>query len=195
MNQIFYNWNIVLGSSSPRRQDLLSRLGIEFEIRTKDFDEQIVEEIPNHEQPEFLARRKSKQLELRAGECLITSDTSVLYQNKILNKPKDEQDAFEMLNELNGNWHEVWTGVALRTTKKMHSFSTMTKVHLREMKDEFLRSYIADYNPYDKAGAYGIQEYFGYVVVDKIEGCYLNVMGLPLSNLKFELDHFLNLRK
>jgi len=188
----FDTWDFVLGSSSPRRQDLLGRLGLEFEIRTVDFDERISEDIALSEQPEILALRKSNQIELNSNrECLITSDTSVIFRNEILNKPQNKAEAMQMLSSLNGNWHEVVTGVCLRTAEGVLSFSESTQVHFRTMGQEFIEDYIDDYQPYDKAGSYGIQELFGYIVVDKIEGCYFNVMGLPLSRLYLEMEKFL----
>ncbi|MCB9246411.1 MAG: septum formation protein Maf [Flavobacteriales bacterium] len=181
-------WTLVLGSASPRRQELIKGLGIPVRISPSDIDETVPELIPPELQPEYLAIRKgdacTKPVE---WECLITSDTSVLLNGEILNKPADESEALAMLKKLSGRYHDVYTGVCLRTSTEQRVFTEVSRVHFKEMSDAEYRYYVSKYNPYDKAGSYGIQEWIGYVAVDRIEGCFFNVMGLPLSKLYSEL--------
>lgn len=188
------NHHFILGSSSPRRQALLGNLNIDFEIRTRDFDERSPDDPDIRKHPEIISRRKSAELgDLSEQSCLITSDTSVIHRGSILNKPASDEEALAMLTAMSGQWHEVYTGVCLRSGARLHSFTEMTRVHFKELERELLRYYIDKYQPYDKAGSYGIQEWFGYVAVDRIEGCFFNVMGLPLSRLHEELLDFLSI--
>lgn len=184
----------ILGSSSPRRQALLGNLNIEFDIQTLDFDESAPDDPDKTRHPEIISRRKSNELGTLADkECLITSDTSVVLGDRILNKPADAEEARQMLSEMSGKWHEVYTGVCLRNASGMRSFTEMTRVHFKDLRPELIDYYIDTYKPYDKAGSYGIQEWFGYLAVDRIEGCFFNVMGLPLSRLHEEMLDFLSI--
>jgi septum formation protein len=176
---------IVLASKSPRRQALIGELGIPFEVRIKEVEEIYPETLDIYKVPEFLADLKAAPLrsELKKGEVLLTSDTVVVFNNTILGKPKDEQHSFEMLSTLSGEIHEVVTGVSLSSTEKEISFSSLTKVYFSELSPEEIQHYIETFKPMDKAGSYGIQEWIGYIGVQKIEGCYYNVMGLPLHDV------------
>ena len=176
---------IVLASKSPRRQALIGELGIPFEVRIKEVEEIYPETLDIYKVPEFLADLKAAPLrsELKKGVVLLTSDTVVVFNNTILGKPKDEQHSFEMLSTLSGEIHEVVTGVSLSSTEKEISFSSLTKVYFSELSPEEIQHYIETFKPMDKAGSYGIQEWIGYIGVQKIEGCYYNVMGLPLHDV------------
>jgi septum formation protein len=186
-------YSIILGSKSPRRKELLSGLGVQFEIRTLDTNEDYPNTISNREVPTFLAKLKAQALvdTLKAEEILITSDTIVLLENEILGKPKDASQAFEMLRKLSGKSHEVITGVHLRSQQKSKSFQVVTKVYFKELADAEIDYYIQNYKPFDKAGSYGIQEWIGYIGISKIEGSYFNVVGLPVSELYDELKLFI----
>jgi septum formation protein len=185
---------IILGSSSPRRKELLAGLGIDFQIRTKDTDEVYPQELPKGAVPVFLAELKAEAISstLKDSEVLITSDTVVLYENEILGKPKDYTEAVEMLRKLSGKSHDVLTGVHLRSIQSRKSFDVLTKVFFKTLSDEMIEYYVNTYKPYDKAGAYGIQEWLGNAAIYRIEGSYSNVMGLPVSELWDELQDFLN---
>lgn len=188
------NIKIILASKSPRRQQLIRDLGFNFEIRTKEVNEDFASHLKAEEIPLFLCEKKAAAFEGEIGdnEILITADTVVWVNNKIvLNKPESEGEAFEMLCMLNGNSHMVYTGVCLKTKDRQRSFFDGTKVYFNLLSDEELWHYIHKYNPYDKAGAYGVQEWIGYVGIEKIEGDFFNVMGLPLQKLYKELKVFL----
>ncbi|MBI1223304.1 MAG: septum formation protein Maf [Bacteroidetes bacterium] len=180
----------VLGSKSPRRQALLSELGIEFELRSADADESFPKDLSGREVPVFLADMKAAHIPIKDEECLITADTVVEVDNSILNKPGDEEEAFSMLSRLSGRSHWVHTGVCLRQMEKKKLFVESTRVFFRELSEEEIYYYIQNYQPFDKAGAYGIQEWIGHTAVERIEGCYLNVVGFPLPRLVRELKVF-----
>ncbi len=188
------NYSIVLGSKSPRRKELLSGLGIQFEIRTLDTDEDYPDNLNHREVPRFLAKIKADALleSLKSEEILITSDTIVLLENEILGKPADEKQAFEMLRKLSGKPHEVITGVHIQSKKRSKTFQVITKVYFKELADDEIHYYIQNYKPFDKAGGYGIQEWIGYMGISKIEGSYFNVVGLPVSELYEELKMFIS---
>lgn len=179
------NWKLILGSKSPRRQTLIKALGFEVEIRTKEVEEIYPPEMSAYDVPEHLARLKAEPLITSLGdnELLITSDTIVVLKNKILGKPADRNDAIHMLKQISGNTHEVITGVCITGQRITHSFSSITKVSFSEITDHEIEYYIDTCKPFDKAGSYGIQEWIGYIGISKIEGCYYNVMGLPLHDL------------
>ena len=176
------NYKIVLASQSPRRQDLLKDLGLNFTIKTADIDEVFPSHLVKQEIPLFLAEAKANAMMpgLKDSEILITADTIVWINNKAVNKPKDRADAFEMISNLSNNMHTVYTGVQLSTTTQKVSFFAETKVFFSELSPEEINYYIDKYKPFDKAGAYGIQEWIGYIGIEKIEGSYFNVMGFPL---------------
>jgi septum formation protein len=177
--------NIILGSSSPRRKELLAAMGFEFRTMSPDIDESFSDEMPVENVPAFLAESKANALadSLEKNDLLICSDTVVVLNNKILGKPIDTQNAFEILRQLSGNTHKVITGVALKSIEKTSVFSVHTNVSFSELSDQQIRYYIEKFQPFDKAGSYGIQDWIGLIGVKKIEGSYSNVMGLPTFEL------------
>tara|TARA_R110001592_G_scaffold276441_4_gene543547 strand:- start:1366 stop:1932 length:567 start_codon:yes stop_codon:yes gene_type:complete len=184
-------YRLILASKSPRRQELLRSLEVDFEIRTKEVDESFPATIPVNEVAEYLAVKKSQAIEdLKENELVITSDTTVLNEGKILNKADNAEEAFEMIRSLSGKTHQVITGVCLRSSTKKVSFSETTKVTFRALEKAEIEHYIQNYKPFDKAGAYGIQEWIGMVGIEKIEGDFYNVMGLPLHRLYKQLLSF-----
>ncbi|MCB0733386.1 MAG: septum formation protein Maf [Flavobacteriales bacterium] len=174
----------VLGSASPRRRQLLGGLGIEFKQISIDADESFSADMPINEVAEHLAVRKSNvYANLQPNELLITADTVVILGDAIINKPEDEDAAKSMIHRLSGEEHTVITGVCLRTLDKQHAFSEYTQVSFDPLPPEMVDFYVDTFKPLDKAGAYGIQEWIGYVGIKGIRGCYYNVMGLPLRSL------------
>lgn len=176
---------IILGSKSPRRQALIKELGFDFEIRTKEVEEIYPEELNIRLVPEYLAKLKASSLEndISDNEILLTSDTVVILNNQLLGKPKNRTESIQMLKNLSGNMHEVITGVYLYSTSIQKTLSSITKVYFSELTEEEIENYVDTFEPYDKAGSYGIQEWIGYIGISKIEGCYYNVMGLPLHDI------------
>jgi septum formation protein len=185
-------YQFILASKSPRRQYLLKDLGLNFEIRTKDVDESFPEQLQAQQIALYLAEKKAKAFEdgLTDQTIVITSDTIVWIENQVLNKPVDKADAIRMLQLLSGKMHEVYTGVCLKSKHKTESFFACTKVYFKPLSLQEIEYYVSNYNPYDKAGAYGAQEWIGYIAVEKIEGSYFNVMGLPLKELYEYLLNF-----
>lgn len=186
-------YKIVLGSQSPRRKELLKGLGIEFETRVKEIDEAFSPEMKKESIPLFLSIQKARVFNneiTNENLLLITSDTIVWIDDHALNKPADRSEAIEMLRSLSGRMHEVFTGVSLTSAEKQISFFEETKVYFKNLSQEEIEYYIDHYRPYDKAGSYGVQEWMGYVGMRRIEGCFFNVMGLPLSKLYAELEKF-----
>jgi septum formation protein len=183
---------IILGSKSPRRQELVKHLGYPVEIQVQDIDEHYPDTLKKQDIPEYLAILKAEPLKsnLKEDEVLLTSDTIVLLRGEVLGKPVDADDAIRMLKKLSGNTHEVISGVALTSIDKQHTFKHITKVTFRSLSLEEITSYVKQYQPMDKAGAYGIQEWIGYIGVTRIEGSYLNVVGLPLADVLEELKRF-----
>lgn len=182
--------HILLASGSPRRQELLRDMGVEFDVVTKPgVSEDYPEALNAKDVPEFIAREKAAAYlaDLKDGDILITADTVVVVDKRILGKPKDEDDARKMLKELSGRDHRVITGVAIATKAGVSSFSVKTKVTFRTLSADVIDHYVREFNPVDKAGAYGIQEWIGLVGIDYIEGSYQNVMGLPTQRLYAEL--------
>ena len=192
MNHLFLGFQLVLGSKSPRRQELLSGMGFDFKVRTKDTDESYSQSLSPDHVPVFLADKKANELaeELQSNELLITSDTIVLLENEILGKPTSVENAKEMLQKLSGKQHQVITGVHLKSLDKSVSFSVSTNVFFKSLSKEIIDYYVENFKPLDKAGAYGIQEWIGFVGIDRIEGSYYNVVGLPVSELWDELQKF-----
>lgn len=178
-------WKIVLGSQSPRRKQLMEGLEIPFTVRLSDTDETVDDSVPIREVAMHLAERKMEALLPGAAddELLVTADTTVILGDQVLNKPVDEADAVRMLTLLSGKMHEVITGVCMATTENQISFFDVTRVYFRTLSPETIRDYVKNHKPYDKAGAYGIQEKIGYVGIDHIEGCFYNVMGLPVRKV------------
>lgn len=175
------NYNLILASSSPRRQQFLKDLDIDFEIRLKPIDEIYPENLKTFEITDYLAELKSLPFkeELKENDILITSDTIVWFENKALGKPKNENDAFKIIKSLSGNYHEVITSICFTTNKLKKLVNETTKVYFKKFSDEEINYYVKNFKPFDKAGAYGIQEWIGLIGVEKIEGSYFNVMGLP----------------
>ncbi len=180
---------IILASKSPRRQELIKGLELQYKVFTYDVDESFDASLKQAEIPEYLAKKKAMAYEeiIQPNEVLITADTVVWVNDKVLNKPESEKEALEMLQTISGKMHEVYTGVCIRTHSQIHVFSERTEVFCNEMSDDDLWYYIKNYRPFDKAGSYGIQDWFGYSAVEKINGCFYNVMGLPVNRLKKEL--------
>ncbi len=185
-------YKLILASKSPRRQQLLKNLGLDFEIRTKELDEYFPEELGMTAIPEFLAQLKADAMKdtLQDDEILITADTIVWKDANVLGKPKTREEAIEMLKDLSGNQHQVITGMHLQSTQKKVTFHAVTEVWFDELTDDEISFYVDTYKPYDKAGAYGIQEWIGYVGINKIEGSFYNVMGLPVHKLYQYLKEF-----
>jgi septum formation protein len=187
------NYRVVLGSHSPRRKELLSGLGVPFEVRPMpDIDESYPVSLQAEEIPLYIARKKAKAYlpALKEDELLITADTIVWIHHTVLGKPADKADAIRMLQTLSGQTHQVMTGVCLTTQTKTISFSVTSGVRFATLAEEDIEYYVDNYRPYDKAGAYGIQEWIGYVAVEGIEGSFYNVMGLPIQRVYKELTKF-----
>ena len=179
---------IILASNSPRRKELLAGLGFEFEVRTlKGLDESYPEGLSMEEIPQYISRKKAAAYTLNPDELLITADTIVYLDGEVLGKPADEAEAKQMLRKLSGKTHQVVTGVTLSTTEMQHSFASVSQVTFAELLEEEIDHYVTHYRPLDKAGAYGIQEWIGYIGVTRIEGSYFNVMGLPVQRLYSEM--------
>ena len=178
-------YTLILASGSPRRQQFFKDLDLDFEIRLKEIEEIYPPELKAHEITNYLAELKASAFEgeLNPNEILITSDTIVWHNNTALGKPKDEQDAFEILKSLSNATHEVITSVCFKTNKKIEVLHEITKVTFNELSDESINYYLENYKPYDKAGSYGIQEWIGFIGVSKIEGSYANVMGMPTDKV------------
>jgi nucleoside triphosphate pyrophosphatase len=190
------NYEIILASQSPRRRYLLTELGIKF--RTSDLhvvDENYPSGLSKTEIPVFLSELKSDNYadNLTENQILITADTIVWFENNVINKPVDRLDAINILKSLQGNMHEVVTGVTLRSSRKKHSFYSHSEVYFASLSEEEIIYYVDKYNPLDKAGAYGIQEWIGYAGIKEIKGSYFNVMGLPVQKLYNELNNFINI--
>ena len=184
---------LILGSNSPRRRELLSALGLEFTLDAESsFVESPFEGGDAYALPLKMSEGKSMGFHrpLEENELLITADTVVITDGKVLGKPRDREDAIAMLRELSDKVHEVVTAVSLRSPEKMKSFSVTTKVTFGELTLDTIEYYVDNFRPYDKAGAYGIQEWIGYVGIKGIEGSYYNVMGLPVNRLYRELLDF-----
>ena len=186
-------YRIVLASNSPRRRELLSGLGISYEVRVlPDVEESYPAALPVGEIAEYIAREKAEAYKsvMTDDELLITADTVVVCKGEVMGKPVDEADARRMLHKLSGCTHQVTTGVCLTTTGAHRSFSVTTNVSFKNLSDEEIDYYVANYRPMDKAGAYGIQEWIGYIGVTGLEGSYFNVMGLPVQRIYKELCTF-----
>lgn len=187
------NYKIVLASNSPRRQELLSGLNLGYTVRVlPGIDESYPNDLEGEQIPMYISRKKADAYRNFMGEdeLIITADTVVCIHGKVLGKPKSLEEAKEMLRELSGNTHQVITGVCLTTKETQRTFSAMTQVTFDVLTEEEIEFYVKTYQPLDKAGAYGIQEWIGFVGVSKLEGSYFNVMGLPVQRLYQELKKF-----
>lgn len=183
-------YKVVLASNSPRRKQLLEQLGVNFTTRVlSGIDESYPQDLPVEEIAEYISQKKATAYceQMTEDELVITADTIVVCGNKVMGKPKDSEDACDMLRELSGKTHKVVTGVTITTKDKTISFSTITEVDFAELTEKEITYYVETYKPLDKAGAYGIQEWIGYVGVSGMKGSYYNVMGLPIFRLYQEL--------
>ena len=191
-------YDLILASRSPRRRQLLADCGLEFSLAG---DYEVVEEyprdLPADEVAAFLSRLKSEAYPEPLGgkDILITADTVVIADGRILGKPAGRETALDMLRSLSGRSHSVITGVTLRNGSRSRTFDSRTKVFFKQLSDEEIDYYVDRYRPYDKAGAYGIQEWIGYVAIERIEGSFYNVMGLPVQKLLTELEIFIELKE
>lgn len=187
MGNQFCTHKIILASGSPRRQQFLKDLQFDFEIRLKKIEEVYPEHLQGVEITNYLAQLKANAFEgsLLNKEVLVTSDTIVWFENKALGKPKDYEDAFKMLKAMSGKTHEVITSVCFKTNVKTETVFEVTKVTFKNLSDEVIHHYLKHYKPFDKAGAYGIQEWIGLIGIAKIEGSYTNVVGMP-TDVVFE---------
>ena len=179
-------YQIILASNSPRRKELMSGLGVDYVVKTlPDVDESYPDSLQGGDIPEFIACKKAGAYRsiLQPGELLITADTIVWLDGKVLGKPQGREGAVEMLRALSGKKHQVFTGVCLTTTEWQKSFTAASDVLFDELSDEEIAYYVDRYQPLDKAGAYGVQEWIGYIGVHSISGSFYNIMGLPIQKL------------
>lgn len=183
---------LILASKSPRRQALIAGLDIDFEIRLKEVEEIYPSDLAPELVPEFLAKLKAEPFldSLEDSEILLTSDTIVILDGRIMEKPKSEDEAKRMLTELSGHTHVVVTGVCISSNEQQKVFANQTKVTFLELTEEEIAFYISKYKPFDKAGSYGAQEWLGYVAIEKLEGSFYSVMGLPLHQVYQALKEF-----
>lgn len=187
------SYKIILASNSPRRKELLAGLDIPFEVVVKQgIDETYPDNLPSEEVPVYLSQLKAAAYHdtMTSDELVLTADTVVIVDDMILEKPNNSVEAYRMLSLLSGRNHQVVTGVSLTTLQKQRSFKVTTEVTFKELSDAEINYYVERYKPYDKAGAYGIQEWIGYVGVTSLKGSYFNVMGLPVQRIYEELLHF-----
>lgn len=194
LNEKIKNHNIILASGSPRRQEFFKALGLDFEIRLKPIAEEYPTRLRHFEISDYLAQLKALPFkdELKANDILITSDTIVWLNNKALGKPKNDADAFQMIKSLSNTTHEVITSVCFTTKTLEKTLNAITKVTFKDLSDEEISYYIHTFKPFDKAGAYGIQEWIGLIGVTKMEGSYFNVMGLPTHIVYRTLNDIVN---
>lgn len=186
------SYEIILASQSPRRQELLRDLGLQFKVQAMDVDETFPSNLGMTEIPVYLAELKATAFlpQLKDNQLVITADTIVWLDGKVLNKPSDYDDGFRMLKNLSGKKHQVITGVCLLSSNKKISFFASTDVWFKQLADNEIHYYLENFRPYDKAGAYGIQEWIGYIGINRIEGSFYNVMGLPVQSLYEHLKTF-----
>lgn len=189
LSEKFKDKNIILASSSPRRQELFKKLEIDFKIKVIPVEENYSSSLKGEEITSYLAKLKAAAFEgeISKNDIVITSDTIVWFKDRALEKPKNKQEAIEMLESLSGDKHEVYTSVCIQTLNAQHVFSDTTIVHFKQLTADEINFYVENYNPFDKAGGYGIQEWIGFIGVTRLEGSYLNVMGLPVHKLYEEL--------
>ena len=187
-----FSKTILLASNSPRRHSLMREAGLEFTPVQNLFEEVYPDDLLPEKVPEYLADKKAEyHKELLSGdEVMLTADTIVLLDDRILGKPKSTPEAMELLQSLSGRWHEVITGVCLLSRSLKITFSETTRVRFRTLTYEEIDFYVRKFMPYDKAGAYGIQEWIGLIGIDRIEGSYFNVVGLPINRVWYELQQF-----
>ncbi|MBQ2674777.1 MAG: septum formation protein Maf [Prevotella sp.] len=187
------DYKIILASNSPRRKELLAGIDVQFEVRViQDIDESYPADLPTKDIAEYISHKKAAvyQQQMAPDELIITADTIVVLGNEVMGKPHDEADARRMLRELSGQTHQVITGVTLTTIQKQVSFSVETDVAFKQLSDSEIDYYVSHYKPFDKAGAYGIQEWIGHIGVTALQGSYFNVMGLPVQRIYEALRQF-----
>ena len=185
------HYNVILGSGSPRRKELLAGLGIDFRVEVmKGIEETYPADLAVEEIPLYLSQLKAHAYQPQPGDMIITADTVVILHGKVIGKPKDEADAKHMLAQLSGNVHTVVTGVTVSTQDRVESFSCSSKVEFAPLTAEEIDYYVKKYRPFDKAGSYGIQEWIGYMGIKGISGSFYNVMGLPVQRLYAMLKTF-----
>lgn len=181
-------YKVILSSNSPRRKELFAGLGIDFEVRViSGIDESYPSDLPLKDVPQYIAKEKAAAYDIATDELVVTADTVVIVDNEILGKPVDEDEARKMLRELSGRSHEVITGVCLTTCELQRSFAVTSEVTFKKLSEEEIEYYVKNYHPLDKAGAYGIQEWIGYIGVTSLYGSYFNVMGMPVQRIYEEL--------
>ena len=187
-----FPYQIILGSNSPRRQELLKSLGFNFLNKPINADESFLADLKAEEICLYLAEKKADAYaeDLKDNEILITADTIVWCENKVFNKPANFVEGKKMLETLSGKMHEVFTGICLKSKNKQTTFYDVSKVYFKKLKSEEIEYYLTNYSPYDKAGGYGVQDWLGYIGIDKIDGSFYNVMGLPVKKLYEELMKF-----
>jgi septum formation protein len=187
-----FKYNIILGSASPRRQQLLKDAGYSFKTVSINADESFSPTLQAEQIPLYLAEKKASLYpdKLKDDEVLITADTVVWIDNIVLNKPANDFEATQMLQLLSGKVHQVYTGVCITSNKKKVSFYDETKVYFKPLTEKEIAYYITNYKPFDKAGSYGAQDWLGLIAIDKIEGSYFNVMGLPIHKVYANLNQF-----
>lgn len=187
------DYHIILASNSPRRKELLAGIDVNFDVRViRDIDESYPASLPTKDIAEYISRKKATvyRQQMASDELIITADTIVVLDSEVMGKPHDEADASRMLHKLNGRTHQVITGVTLTTIDRQRSFSVETDVTFKSLTDEEINYYIQHYKPFDKAGAYGIQEWIGHIGVTALKGSYFNVMGLPVQRIYEALRQF-----
>ena len=197
-NPMEFPYKIILASNSPRRRELLAGLGLNYDIRIiKGIDESWPQDLKGQDIPIYISKEKAAPYKatIAGNELVITADTIVYVDGQVLGKPVDKTDAKRMLRLISGRWHEVITGVTLMTLKRERSFAVTTRVKFCNLSDSEIEQYVESGLPMDKAGAYGIQEWIGYVGVEAIEGSYFNVVGLPVQRLYRELINFTELEQ
>ena len=187
-----FPFQLILGSGSPRRQELLKSLGFDFLIKPTNVDESFPIDLVAEEIPLYLAEKKADAYpdDLKETDILITADTIVWCEGKVFNKPANFAEGKKMLEALSGKMHEVFTGICLKSGNKQTTFYDVSKVYFKKLKPEEIEYYLINFTPYDKAGGFGVQDWLGYIGIDKIEGSFYNVMGLPVKDLYEELIKF-----
>ncbi len=191
LKDILKDYKVILASGSPRRQQYLKELNVDFEVRLKDVEEVYPNHLKAGDITDYLAELKAAAFgDVKDNEILITSDTIVWHEGRALGKPKDYDDAFAMLQSLSGKTHEVITSVCIRNGECTNIFNETTQVTFNALSDEEIKYYLDNYKPFDKAGAYGIQEWIGLVAIARVEGSYNNVVGLPVDKLYRHLANF-----
>ncbi len=193
LNQLLKNYRVILGSASPRRKQLLKNLDIDFTIMPVDINENYPNGLPLTKVPEYLSQKKAKAFEslIQPDWIIITADTVVIADNQIIGKPHTKEKAKQMLEILSGKTHLVVTGVTIKTINLSKTFSSTTKVWFKKLESQEIEYYVEKYKPLDKAGAYGIQEWIGYIGIERIDGSYYNVVGLPVQKIYTELKSLL----